>query len=173
MKLNLNRIVFLSAVVVATVVGGTKPQLPWSYQFNLGLYDAGSSFDVETGIAEARWTYDQSLAAYAFCWQYRIDFGEWIPLPSVKVYAGQATAYIDRPDGSKIEFQCYPQFVAPPQVHTNGVYKLSGVMPAMDTDPNDPDYVTPRVPIKTDAGDTLTPTEKPPEFTNAQEESHE
>ena len=46
-------------------------------------------------------------------------------------------------------------------------------MPAMDTDPNSPDYVTPRVPIKTDTGDTLTPTDRPPETINTLEESHE
>ena len=173
MRMSLNRIVFLAFAFLATVYAGTKPQVPWRFQFNLGLRDAGSVFDTATGTAEARWTYDQSVALYAFKWQYRIDDGDWVQLPDGDVSTGQAFAHIDLPEGSSLAIQCYPQYVAPPVVQTNGVYHLSGVMPAMDTDPNSPDYVTPRVPIKTDTGDTLTPTDRPPETINTLEESHE
>lgn len=173
MKLTLNRIVFIAFAALATAFAGTKQQVPWRFQFNLGLRDSGSSFDTSTGTAEARWTYDQSVALFTFRWQYRIDDGEWIQLPDGEVSAGHAFAHIDLPEGSTVLIQCYPQYVAPPVVHTNGVYHLSGVMPAMDTDPNAPDYVTPRVPIKTDTGATLTPTDRPPELINILEESHE
>lgn len=173
MKLNLNRIVFLVFAALATAYAGTKQQVPWRFQFNLGLRDSGSRFDTATGTAEARWTYDQAVALYAFKWQYRIDDGDWVQLPDGEVSAGQAFAHIDLPEGSTVAIQCYPQYVAPPVVHTNGVYHLSGVMPAMDTDPLDPDYVTPRVPIKTDTGVTLTPTAIPPELINIMEESNE
>lgn len=164
---------FLAFVAVATIYAGSKQQLPWRFTFNLGLTDAGSTFDTATGTAEARWAYDPGIALYAFRWQYRIGDGDWTPLPDGEVSAGHAIAHIDLPEGSSVAFQCYPQYVAPPVVHTNGVYHLSGVMPAMDTDPQDPDYVTPRVPIRTDTGKTLTPCERPPELITAQEETNE
>ena len=173
MKLTLNRIVFLAFAAIATAFAGTKHQVPWRFQYNLGLSNAGSTFDTATGTAEARWTYAQDVALYAFRWQYRIDDGDWVRLPDGEVSAGHALAHIDLPEGSTVTIQCYPQYVLPPIVHTNGVYHLSGVMPAMDTDPNDPDYVTPRVPIRTDTGGTLTPTERPPEIITAQEDTNE
>lgn len=173
MKMSLNRIAFLAFAALLTAYAGAKHTLPWRFQFNLGLRDAGSTFDVTTGTAEAHWTFDPTVAAYAFRWQYQIDGGAWVQLPDGDVYDGHAFAHVELPEGSTILFQCYPQFVAPPVVHTNGVYHLSGVMPAMDTDPQAPDYVTPRVPIKTDTGETLTPTARPPEVIIPQEESHE
>lgn len=160
-------------IAVAIAFGGMKPLTFYRFQYNLGLTDAGSKFDMETMTAEAHWTYVPGIADFDFVWKYRIGDGDWVDLPTTKVSAGSAYAHVEIEMGQKIDFICYPQSVAPPVVHTNGVYHLSGVMPAMDTDPLDPDYVTPRVPIKTDTRGTITPTARPPETITTLEESHE
>ena len=159
---------FLVATVAAVLWAGTKPEPPARvFTFSLGLHDAGSTYDETEGAAVARWTYDAPVAGYAFRWQYRINGGPWVQLPDYAVTDETAVAAIPAEPGDEVRIQCYPQFIAPPHVITNGVYHLNGVSRSIEDDGSgDPKFVPFTIPIYADLSDgeeiPLTPTNRPP-----------
>lgn len=159
---------FLIATVAAVLWAGTKPEPPAQvFTFSLGLHDLGSTYDETDGAAVARWTYDAAVAGYAFRWTYRINGGPWVQLPDYAVTDKMAVAVIPAEPGDKVQILCYPQFIASPQVITNGVYRLNGVSrPIGDDGSADPKFVPFTIPIYADLSDgeeiPLTPTNRPP-----------
>ena len=82
---------FLVATVASVLWAGTKPEPPAQvFSFNLGLHDAGSTYDATEGAAVARWTWDAPVAGYVFRGQYRINGGAWVQLPDYAVTDGTA-----------------------------------------------------------------------------------
>lgn len=159
---------FLVATVATVLWAGTKPEPPAQvFSFNLGLHDAGSTYDATEGAAVARWTWDAPVAGYVFRWQYRINGGAWVQLPDYAVTDGTAVAVIPAEPGDEVRIQCYPQFVAPPQVITNGVYHLNGVSRSINDGGSDsPKYVPFTIPVYANLSGgediPLTPTNRPP-----------
>ena len=144
---------FVVAAAVAILYAGDKPA-SWTFAFNLGLHDAGSSYDQTEGTLYARWTYDESVAGYAFRWAYSVNDGEYVQLPDAMVSDGSAVASIDAGPDDTVRVQCYPKYVPPIHVVTNGVYHMDGVMRSMDTTNSPaPKFVTPGITIYADLSD--------------------
>lgn len=144
---------FLLAAVAAMLYAGTKPP-SWTFAFNLGLHDAGSTYDQTEGAIVARWTWDDPVAGYAFRWSYSVNGGDYVQLPDAKVSDGVASAHVDAGPEDSVRVHCYPQYVPPIHVVTNGVYHLGGVMRSMDsTNSLAPKYVAPPICIYADLSD--------------------
>lgn len=144
---------FLIAAVAAILYAGTKPP-SWTFAFNLGLHDAGSTYDQTEGAIVARWTWDAPVAGYVFRWSYSVNGGDYIQLPDANVSDGSASAHIAAGPEDTVRVQCYPQYVPPIHVVTNGVYHLDGVMRSMDsTNSPAPKYVAPSICIYADLSD--------------------
>jgi hypothetical protein len=145
----------LVAAILTMLWAADKTGVIWT--FEMGIADAGSTYDAAEGVLEARWTFPSALANYEFVWKYCPEGShEWFDLPTGKVGDGYARAIIER-GLELVHIVCYARYVAPPMVVTNGVYHLSGVMRTMDGAQK---YVTPGIVIKID-DKTLTPTNSP------------
>lgn len=159
---------FVIATIAAMLYAGTKPEPQrWSFEFNLGLTNNGSTYDETEHVAMARWTWNQAVAAYKLVWKYRINDGAWVDLPEYDVTDGMAVAYIPAEIGDTVRIQCYTRYVAPEQTSTNGVYHLGGVMRSIDsTNSPSPKYVGPGIQIWADLSDgaelLAPPTNVPP-----------
>lgn len=158
---------FLIASIIAVVYAGTKTGHYFS--FELGLADAGSTYDAAEGLLVAKWTASAALDDYTFRWTYAADGAEHVELPPGKVSDGEARAVI--PAGIRLlHVACWAEYVPPPTVVTNGVYHLSGVMRAMDGSEK---IVTPAVPIVVDGKQLAPPADSPGDFVNATAEEGE
>lgn len=142
----------------------------WGFKFipESGLTDAGSTVDQATGQVFARWTASPAVKGYRFKWFYSLKYsGETetrgpFTLPDGEVDAGFAAATIHESGWTALTITCYTEYIARPQVVTNGVYHLNGVMRSMDTEHSDrPKYVTPGIPISV-PDHVLNPVIKPP-----------
>lgn len=155
---------FVVIAAAFVLYAGTKPPSPQRvFEFTQGLHDAGSTYDPDTGIAVARWTADAAVMAYSFRWSYRVNGGEWVQLPDRSVSDLTAAAAIPGVPEDTVEILCWTQYVAPPIVHTNGVYQLNGVMRTMNTTNSPlPKYVTPLIPIEAN-GTVISPPSASPD----------
>lgn len=159
---------FLAAAIIATIYGGSKARISFSFVAETGIFDAGSYSDLGAGKIYAVWGYQPYAAGSKFKWFYTyVSGGETkgpIFLPDVPVEACSAehTLSIPEDDWERLIVTCYTEYVAPPTVVTNGVYHLSGVMRSInDAEVENPRYVTPMIEIRLDDR-ILTPTNKPP-----------
>ena len=144
------------AVVASSFIafGSTKPPPGpahlWRFEFTNGVHDAGS---VCVGDEiRASWSCDIPVLAHtlkAFYQDLTVtnSLGECVDalheLDSVPVADFSHTWTVT--DAERMRVVLYAVYVAPPVVHTNGVYHLNGVMRAMDDSDR---FVTPGVPIR-------------------------
>ena len=171
--------VFLIGAVLGALYGGGKPA-PHLWRFNYvktgdyGVYDQGSYCTNDE--IRAVWRYDIPVAAYTLRAAYQDQtitnaVGECIDafhaLTDVPVSDGAHTWRVAGVNAENLLVVLYADYVAPPVVHTNGVYHLGGVMRAIESDAK---YVTPGIPIRAhgEGGgvETLTPTNAPPSPSN-------
>ena len=161
----------VAATVGVIAFGGAKPPAPshlWRFEFLNGLHDAGSTCTAE-GI-DAHWTYDADVAGQAVNASYQdltitnslgVCTDELHPLTPCLV--ADSSHFWPLADATNMRVIIWAEYVRPPETHTNGVYRLPGVMRTMDDQPR---YVTPtiRIDFADDVGGiaTLTPTDAPP-----------
>lgn len=156
--------------------GGSKPPQPthlWRFEYVNGVHDNGSF--CTNNLICAAWTFDLPAMEYAIKANYQ-DLtitnatGECVdplhPLPDALVREGaHVWPLAEGANAENMRVVIYAVYVPPPVVTTNGVYHLSGVMPAMGDDPGK--YVTPGVQIivnlETGESEIITPTNAPPQ----------
>lgn len=143
------------AAVVTAVWGGSKqppapkPEIGWDRTF---LSPSAYRFENERELYIS-WQYSQEAASSLLHIDKRAkdDSTDW-----TSVYTGPVSGMAALNDNRLGEWfgivtldeklYVWVEYVAPPIVHTNGVYHLSGVYHAMDTD--DPKYVAPTIDVK-------------------------
>ncbi len=143
-----------SFVVVLVLFAGQGTGWGFTFIKSSGLTDAGSAANLETGDVVARWTYIPAVADYDFKWYYTLKYENDkekrgpFQLPDAKVSDGYASAKIPESGFKALDITCYTTYVPPPQVVTNVVYHLSGIMRSMDSvDADDPIFVTPGITV--------------------------
>lgn len=154
-------LVAVVGIAVSVLYGGIGGGWGFTFIPETGIYDAGSFVDTETSTIYAIWTYEPYVASYKFKWFFKFKYGnEWsdpIQLPDANVSDGHAVYPIHVPEGYELKsftVTCYTEYVKPPNVVTNGVYHLSGVMRSIDsTNAPIPKYVTPGITIYVDLSD--------------------
>lgn len=160
----------VAATCWAVVHGGIGVSCQFSFPPDTGIWDAGSYVDRGTSTLHARWGYLPAVAGYRFRWCYSYKYGQEergpFQLPDADVSDQAADHALQIPDGEEWEsvvVTCYTQYVRPPQVVTNGVYHVDGVVRTTATTNSPcPRYVTAGLTIyaTVDGGGTeaLTPT---------------
>lgn len=163
------KLIFIFAALVATVYGGAMRGSCFRFITETGVYDAGSYIDENNGVAYAVWDYEPYLKGHTFKWfyQYKIGKDKFGPYPmmDVPIESGSAMYIFNIPEGEEwrdVVITCYADYVPPPAVVTNGVYRLSGVMRTMDDFER---YVVPTVPIEID-GFQVSPPEPNEDYLN-------
>lgn len=170
----LAQIGLVASTVALLLFGGDKPTPHlWRFDYvnagDYGVHDNGSICTNDE--IRAAWTYDLPVQSYTMHAAYQDltitnALGECTDelhvLATVPVSDGAHTWTVE--DAENMRVVLYADYVAPPSVHTNGVYEQRGVMRAMETD--EAKYVTPGVPILADLSDgsqiEITPTNAPP-----------
>lgn len=170
----LGRIAQIGACIlmsVAVIYGSNKPPTPshlWRFEFVNGLRDNGSYCD-EYGI-HAAWRSDSVSITSIIKANYQDlsitnSLGQCVDtlheLPSCP--ASDLSHFWPVVGALNMRVVIWADYVQPPETHTNGVYRLPGVMRPM-TDAQK--YLTPtiRIEFADDAGEVeiLTPTNQPP-----------
>lgn len=154
-------LVAVVGIAVSVLYGGIGSG--WGFRFipDTGIYDAGSFVDIETRTIYAIWNYEPYVASYKFKWFFNFKYGgqesDPIQLPDANVSDGYAMCPIPVLEGAELQaftVWCYTEYVKPPNVVTNGVYHLDGVMRSIDsTNAPMPKYVTPGITIYVDLSD--------------------
>lgn len=158
-------------VVKAYQHGSTKEEKPkhlWEFEYVNGVYDRGSYCTNDE--IHAWWRYDPAARDFTIMASYQdltitnehgVCIDDLHPLEEVPVV--DEYHVWDVANATNMRVVVFASYVAPPAVHTNGVYHLDGVMPAIS---NATKYVTPGISISVnlETGETeiLTPTNKPP-----------
>ena len=154
--------------------GGSKPTPShlWKFEYVNGVHDNGSY--CTNNLICAAWTFDLPAMEYTIKANYQ-DLtitnatGQCVdplhPLPDALVREGaHVWPLAEGANAENMRVVIYAAYVPPPVVTTNGVYHLSGVMPAMGDNPGK--YVTPGVQIivnlETGESEIITPTNAPP-----------
>ena len=149
------QLVAVGFVAIMVCYGGTKPpEKTWTIIFQNGLRDNGSVCDGDEIRAKWQPTSAVILDGYEVRAQYKnktIEGDTWHDLEGCRVSDLQKTWIV--PDAENLHVVIWAEYVAPPQVHTNGVYKLNGVQREMGGTQK---YVTPGVPIIGPEGEPLT-----------------
>lgn len=177
----IGQFLFVVGLIAAVLYGGTKPPQPthlWRFEYVNGVHDNGSY--CTNNLICAAWTFDLPAMEYTIKANYQ-DLtitnatGECVdplhPLPDALVREGaHVWPLAEGANAENMRVVIYAAYVPPPVVTTNGVYHLSGVMPAMGDNPGK--YVTPGVQIivnlETGESEIITPTNAPPQpLTNA------
>lgn len=148
-------------IAVSVLYGGIGSGWCFTFIPETGIWDAGSFVDTETSTIYAIWNYEPYVASYKFKWFFKFKYGgeesDPIQLPDANVSDGSAVCQIPVPEGMELEsftVTCYTEYVKPPNVVTNGVYHLEGVMRSIDsTNAPMPKYVTPGITIYADLSD--------------------
>lgn len=148
-------------IAVCVLYGGIGSDWGFTFVPETGICDAGSFVDTETSTIYAIWNYEPYVASYKFKWFFKFKYGDEesdpIMLPDANVSDGHAVCPIPVPEGVELKsftVTCYTEYVKPPNVVTNGVYHLDGVMRSIDsTNSPMPKYVTPGVTIYADLSD--------------------
>lgn len=158
----------MPGIVKFVCYGSTKAHL-WRFEYANGVKDAGSF--CTNDLICAVWTYNPAAEGHTLRAAYQ-DLtvtnatGQCTDplhqLEDAMVREGMHAWVVD--DATNMRVVVYATYVPPPAVHTNGVYRLNGVMPSMDETPGK--YVTPGVQIHVspETGETriVTPTNEPP-----------
>lgn len=158
------------AIIGLIAFAGTKVQHVWQFKFANGLMDSGSVCEGDEIRAVWRVTSSILLDGYNIRAQYRDgtirnDEGEftdeWKDLEGCLVGQLSKTWIVE--NATNMHVAIWAEYVEKPTVHTNGVYKLSGVMRSINGEAK---FVTPgiRVYFVKDDGllKCLTPTNEPP-----------
>lgn len=130
------------ATLALAVYAGTKHA--WQFEYANGLHDNGSYCTNDE--IRASWTYDAAAMEYTVKAVYQdisVEDDDLHPLPECPVRDGSHVWIV--PNATNLRVIVYATYVRPPAVHTNGVYRLSGVMRTMDDSDK---YVTPGVQIR-------------------------
>lgn len=165
--------------VSAVIYGGIGNGVGFVFPSESGIADAGSFVNYSNNTITAVWSYQPYVRGRKFKWFYTYKYGDNFEskgpyqLPDADVEDCLAEYQLPIPEGEDwkaMTVTCYTQYVAPPNVVTNGVYHLSGVTRAIgDETAVDPKYVTPGIVIMANLADggevTLTPTNPPPAST--------
>lgn len=152
-------LVVLAGFAAFTVLGsdsnkptpGPMPTVSWDRTF---LTPGTISYDPEEQLLSLSWSFAPEAAASTLHIQVRPkdDSEDWTTLfvgnirgfaalnGDINFGAWYASIAVDE------KVYVWVEYVAPPVVHTNGVYHLSGVYHAMDTD--EPKYVAPTIDVK-------------------------
>lgn len=151
----------------ATLWGGTKPPAPPSMSISSDRPYITLGFCVASGNAvELNWVYQAAVLNDRLYIEVRPKGGtdnDWEIIYEGNVW-GQLAGANDFRQGhwsgvieDAVDKECYiwVEYVPPPIVHTNGVFHLDGVMPALDA-PEHTKYVTPGITITVD-GEIATP----------------
>ena len=150
--------------------GGSKPPSHlWRFEYANGVTDNGSY--CTNDFIYARWTYNLAAMEYTLRAAYQDltitnELGQCVdPLHQLDDTMVRDGAHVwEVANATNMRVVVYATYVPPPVVHTNGVYHLSGVMPAMGGAPGK--FVTPGVQIRMnlETGESLiiTPTNAPP-----------
>ncbi len=165
-------VVIITPMVVKAVQNGStkedKPKKLWTFEYVNGVYDRGS-YCINDEI-HAWWRYDPPSRDYTIMASYQdltitnahgFCEDELHPLPECPVIDGYHVWNVA--NATNMRVVVYASYVAPPNVRTNGVYQIEGVMPAIS---NATKYVTPGISIwvnfETGESKILTPTNRPP-----------
>ena len=148
-------------IAVCVLYGGIGSDWGFTFVPETGICDAGSFVDTETSTIYAIWNYEPYVASNKFKWFFKFKYGDEesdpIMLPDANVSDGHAVCPIPVPEGVELKsftVTCYTEYVKPPNVVTNGVYHLDGVMRSIDsTNSPMPKYVTPGITIYADLSD--------------------
>lgn len=167
------QILAILATVAIIVYAGTKPPINhvWRFEFVNGVRDNGSF--CTNNLICAAWTYDSAAMEFSIRAYYQDltvtnELGECTDelhqLSDALVRdCSRVWALEEGLNAENMRVVIYGTYVPPPVVSTNGVYRLSGVMPSMDGERK---YVTPgiRISASLEGGGTavLTPTNEPP-----------
>lgn len=157
-------------IIAAILYGGTKPTVTrlWKFEYTNGVSDNGSY--CTNNEIRASWSYNLAAMEYTLKAYYQnltitnasgTCTDSLHSLEDCLVKDCNHLWYVD--DATNMRVVVYAQYVRPPAVHTNGVYKLSGVMKAYDGSEK---YITPGVQVRfnMDSGEyeVFTPTNEPP-----------
>lgn len=151
----------------ATLWGGTKPPAPPSMSISSDRPYITLGTCIASGNAvELNWNYQAAVINDRLHIDVRPKGGtenDWVSVFEGNVW-GQYESANDLRQGhwagvieDAVDKECYiwVEYIPPPIVHTNGVFHLDGVMPAMNSEPHTK-YVTPGILIEVD-GEVVTP----------------
>ena len=155
------------------VYGSTKPPQPpphlWQFVYENGLHDIGSYCSNDT--IHAAWDYAPAFEGAPLMAMYQdltltnevgVCIDTYHPLESTWVSNMQADWYV--PNAENMRVIVWAEFVEPPEVHTNGVLKLPGVMRSIDgSDKFIPASIVIYANLDDGTRETLTPTDEPPQ----------
>lgn len=154
----LNIVAFVVAALVFAALGNDSnkpqpvkmPKVEWDRTF---LTPSRSAFDNERELYLS-WQYSSEAASSVLHIDKRAadDSTEW-----VSIYTGPVSGFAEAVSDVRMgewfgivtvdeKLYIWVEYTPPPIVHTNGVYHLSGVYHAIDTD--DPKYVAPTVEVR-------------------------
>lgn len=108
------------------IVGSTKPPQGWIIRWDEGLYDNGST--VTNGTLYARWTFTGILATDIVHAMFKPS-GSQDYVEIARTTAGELSLTANVGEGAEHgEYFIFSEYVPPTPVHTNGVYKVNGII---------------------------------------------